>query len=262
MKAFNEYSTLELVELIQELHLNKKLSIRAIAKELKTYPLKICRFCTKHQIPVMTAAESLQSGYEQDRIKSARKGLKLSEEECIKISEAQFKFWQNISEEDRQARSKKQSEIFSEREDKNTFSRKGSQAIRRAVDDGSKLEKVLIKEFESRSIEYIHHYKGIFGNSNLEADFFLPEYNLVIEVDGPSHFTNNFGTDKYSQQMEADQKKNGLVLSQGSSIIRVQHHTALCKRDYRLIIESLFKTLDINNELKVINVKDLRQDGR
>lgn len=258
MKTFNEYSTEELILLIHELHLKQKKSIRSIARDLKTYPLKLCRFCHKHQIPIMTASESLKSGYENGDIVNVRKGITLTEEEKLMIAEGQHQAWEKLSDAERMERSKKQQEIFAQRADKDTFHKKGSLAIRRAIEEGSKLEKHLIEVFKKNDIEFIHHYKNLFGRTNLEADFFLPEHNIVLEVDGPSHFTTIFGVDSYVKQLEADEKKNAIVLDMGASMIRIVHGRTLYKRDYALIVERLLPILDeINNELKVINVESL-----
>lgn len=258
MKEFNDYSVPELIDLIYELHLNKKMSIRTIAKQLNTYPLKICRFCNKHQIPIMTASESLKGGYENGTLTNPRKGVTLSEVEKLNIAEAQHKAWESLTDEERVNRGKTQQEAFSKRTDKETFSKKGSQAVRKAASEGSKLEKFLIELFKEKGIDFIHHYKGMFGNSNLEADFFIPEYNVVLEVDGPSHFLDVFGVYSFAKQVEADQKKNALVLDMGASMLRIVHMKTLYKRDYALISYNLFPLLfNLKNELKVINVENL-----
>lgn len=258
MKEFNEYSEAELVDLIYELHLKKKLSIRAIARQLKTYPLKLCRFCAKHQIPVMSASESLKGGYENGTITNARKGVTLTDEEKLALSESQHQAWENMSDDERMQRSEMQREIFAKREDKATFHKKGARAIRRAADEGSKLEKFLMETFDTLDVDYIHHYKGMFGGSNLEADFFLPQFNTILEVDGPSHFASTFGVESYNKQVEADQKKNATVLAMGASIVRIKHTKTLYRRDYNLILESLLPILkQLDNELRIINVENL-----
>lgn len=206
----------------------------------------------------MTASESLKSGYETGAITNPRKGVTLSEEERFFIAESQHKAWESLTDEERMQRSKVQSESFAKRKDKAAFQQKGSKAIRQAAKEGSKLEKFLIEVFKENNIDYIHHYKGIFGGTNLEADFFLPEYNIVLEVDGPSHFTSVFGVNAYAKQAEADQKKNALVLKMGASIIRIVHRKALYMRDYVIIRDTIVDIInEVNNELRVINVENL-----
>ena len=258
MSKFSEYSEVELSNLINDLHNVQKFSIREIARKLETYPVKILRFCKKHDIPTMSKSESLKSVYNSGRVIPSMLGKTRTEESKQKISEGQYQRWKSLSQEERNKRGKTQSEIFAKRTDKKDFINKGHRAIRRAIEEGSKLEKQLMGYFDKNGIEYKHHYTGIFQSTKLEADFFLPELNTVIEVDGPSHFSADFGIDNYSSQIKADEKKNGLVISLGASIIRLQHRKTLSQRDYREIFKLLDDLLDnLDNTLKVINVEDL-----
>lgn len=58
--------------------------------------------------------------------------------------------------------------------------------------------------------------KGI----KLRFDFFLPEYNLLVELDGPQHFDKNH---KYwsKSQVQRDLIKNAYVLSKSFNFIRI-----------------------------------------
>mgnify|MGYP001607474043 CR=1 FL=1 len=258
MKAFNEYSEVELIELMNQMHNEDKVSIREIARRLNTYPVKLLRFCKRYGIPVLTKQESLLAAYESGRVIPQALGKTKTEAEKIKIGDSQHKYWASLSQKEKNVRSQQQSEIFSKRKDKDEFSRKGCQAIRKAADEGSKLEKALIKFFDKTNIAYYHHYAGLLPTTKLEIDFFLPGLNVVIEVDGPSHFSANFGIENYAGQLDADQRKNGLVLGLGASIIRVQHNRTLYPRDHRNVCHWLNQTLPLlNNELKVINVDDI-----
>lgn len=252
---FNDYSIEDLVNLIHRLHLVDKLSLRAIAKQLGTYPTKILRFCNKHGIPTMTGSESLKEGYASKRITNANKGKELSEERKRQISEHMHTAWSGLSDEERSERANVHREAFLKRSDKDSFSLRGSQAIRRAAIEGSKLEKYLIEVFNRENIQYIHHYKGLFGGTKLEADFFLPGLGIVVEVDGPSHFTSNLSDDTLHKQQQADNKKNGLVIAAGASIVRIQHFRTLYQRDFRIIEQELLAILPtLSNEMRIIHV--------
>lgn len=257
-KTWNEYSENELEQVIRQMHCEDKISLREIAKQLKTYPVKVMRFCRKHDIETLSSGESLQAGYKSNRLKSPRKGVPLDEETKLKISEAIHNNWNSMDDTEREKRCEIQREIFANRKDKKSFSIKGCQAIRKAVDIGSKLERELIQYFEENKVDYRHHFKGLFPNTKLEVDFYLPEYNLVLEVDGPSHFKDNLGIDAFRKQMDADNKKNGLVLQMGLSILRLGHTRTLYKRDHRKIIEYLDNNLgSFNNEVRRVNVEEL-----
>jgi very-short-patch-repair endonuclease len=186
------------------------------------------------------------------------KGKVVDEEVRKKIGEGQHKSWSRLSDAEKKVRSDKQREIFSKRKDKDIFSRQGCQAIRKAAEHGSKLERAIIAFFNESEIDYRHHYKDLLPQTQLEVDFYLPEYGVVLEVDGPSHFSTDFGVENYNQQVRADEKKNGLVLGMGLSIIRIQHRRTLYKRDHYNIIGWLKDNLEnLNNEVKRVDVDEL-----
>lgn len=258
MKNWKEYSETELREIIERKHCQEKLSLRVIAKELGTYAVRVLRFCRKHNIPTLSSSESLKAGYQDNRIKSAMKGKKLDEEVKAKISERLHKKWKSLTPKEKKERSEKQRQIFAARTDKDSFSAQGCRAIRNAAKVGSKLELALKKYFDENNISYHHHYTDLLPHTKLEADFYLPAHNLVIEVDGPSHFFSNFSDQNYQSQIRADEKKNGLILGIGLSILRIQHKRTLYKRDHRNIIEYLAENLDtFNNEVRRVDVDSL-----
>jgi very-short-patch-repair endonuclease len=252
MKTFNEYSTPELVAYINKSHWEDKKSLRAIAKELGTYSTRIWRFCSKHNIPLMSSGEAIKAYYSEND--HPNKNKPLSEKQKEQIGKSQLERWKNVDSMERARIKDMQKKIFENRQDKDEFHKKGARAIRKAVDEGSKVEKFIAEFFTKNQIEFIHHYRGIFGNTNLEADFFLPEHSIVIEVDGVSHFRNNFSEDTYTAQMEADERKNGIILSYGGSVIRVQHQKNLSQTVCRKICAFLLDLINnVDNELVIIN---------
>jgi very-short-patch-repair endonuclease len=60
--------------------------------------------------------------------------------------------------------------------------------------------------------------------SQLEVDMFLPEIKTAIEIDGPSHFRPIWGEDKLQKQQNADTVKQGLILGQGFTILRIRQY--------------------------------------
>lgn len=253
MKKFNEFSDEELINYIKIEHHENKKSLRFIAKELGTYVTKLTRFCVKHNVEVLSREESLKAAYQYDRVKK-REIHELTQEEKLKISEGQRKRWNSLSDEQREEFRKTQSEVFSKREDKDTFSLKGAHSVRKTITEGSKLEKKIAAHLEANNIYFIPHYKGIFGTTHLEADFFLPEYSVVIEVDGPSHFVNQFNKVETKQQA-ADKKKNAAVLSLGGSVLRIQHTRELYKIDYYNVCKMIIEVLPfLDNELRIVNL--------
>lgn len=252
MKTFNEYSTLELIEYINKSHWEDKKSLRAIAKELGTYSTRIWRFCSKHNIPLMSSGEAIKAYYSENE--HPNKNKPLSQERKEQIGQSQLERWKKVDSTERERLKNLHKKLYDGRQDKDEFHKSGARAIRRAVDEGSKVEKFIAAFLTKNGVDFIHHYKGIFGNTNLEADFFLPEHSIVIEVDGVSHFRNNFNVDTYTAQMEADERKNGIILSYGGSVIRVRHQKNLSQTICRKICVFLLDLIDnVDNELVIID---------
>lgn len=256
MKTLKDFSDDELDAFLREEHCNKRISLRELARRLDTNAVRLLRFCNKRNIPVLSKSESLRAGYESERLNPHMKGKTWSEEHKRDLGKKQHEAWNNLSEEERKRRSEIQRENFENMPNKEEFRRKGALAIREASINGSKAEHALAKMFDENGIRYIHHYKSLLPGTKLEVDFYLPEYNCVVEIDGPSHFATNLGIDNYRSQMQADEKKNGLVLGLGASIIRLQHRRTLYKRDHYNMFEVLKNVLPtLSNELRIIDVE-------
>jgi len=88
----------------------------------------------------------------------------------------------------------------------------------------SKGEKYVKELLEKKKIKYISQLK--LTNKLLFFDFFLPDYNLVIEFDGIQHFepVEYFGGDKSLQkQVQNDLLKNGYCTENKINLLRIHH---------------------------------------
>lgn len=59
------------------------------------------------------------------------------------------------------------------------------------------------------------------NNELLYFDFFIPNFNIIIEFDGPFHFKPIFGEEKLKRVKEYDQLKNTYCLIKGIQLIRI-----------------------------------------
>ena len=99
----------------------------------------------------------------------------------------------------------------------------------------SKMELFLKELFEKNNIKYIREKKfdWLKHEDNLKIDFFLPDYNLVIECQGIQHFMpiNFFGGDAYyGAQLKRDKLKYEKCVENG---LKVQY--VLLKKSKRFI---------------------------
>jgi very-short-patch-repair endonuclease len=77
----------------------------------------------------------------------------------------------------------------------------------------------------------------------LEFDFYLPEYNTLVEFDGGYHFEKSYSIQDYTNQVLNDKEKNEYTKSKGIKLIRIGY------KDMENIEEELMKGLDSNDQL-------------
>lgn len=99
---------------------------------------------------------------------------------------------------------------------------KATQAIRVSAVEGSKLERFIAEKIRELGHTVQLHKKDIIPRENLEIDLYVSDMNVIIEVDGPSHFYPIWGQEKLDKQVNADLRKNGTLLSKGFVVIRVK----------------------------------------
>jgi very-short-patch-repair endonuclease len=92
----------------------------------------------------------------------------------------------------------------------------------------TKIERIIMSVLENYNIEYLHQYKGV---PSIIADFYLPEFNLIIECDGdywhcnPIKYKEEYvvGPKKLSakQIWEHDEIKNQKYIVRGYNLLRL-----------------------------------------
>ena len=137
----------------------------------------------------------------KERISDATRGRSRSEAFKASRSEAMKKFWADMSPEEKARRKAVMNEKF-----------------RDASKNGSRVEKEIVKEFLKHNIVVELHPLV----KDLEVDLFLPQYRVVIEVDGPSHHMVLFSEEALEKTRNSDDKKNRLIASYGFQVIRTR----------------------------------------
>ena len=231
--------------LFQEYVKNKR-SFHSIAKELGTYPNKIRRAAISMGIKPRDKAKAQKNALASGRHKHPTKGKGHAETTKEKISHTTYKYWEDMDDKERDKRSdigKQHWDSLSE-EKKRDIHRLSGDAIRKASKEGSKLEKHLFASLTERGFVVSFHKEHMLLNERLHIDLFLPEMATAIEVDGPSHFEPVWGDEALSRNQKSDQKKTGLLLSNGFVLIRIKQKKALSEKYKREIVASLVKELD------------------
>ena len=230
---------------VKAYNIDKK-STYAIAKEFNTYPNRIRRILFDAGVIMRTKSEAQKEALDNNRHTHPTKGKKRSETTKIKISESVAKKWSNMPEEERGRRSKIAKENWDnmptlEREE---FRRLASEAVRESAEHGSKLERFLLMGLRVAGFKPEFHRTQLVSSEKLEMDIFLPEHNVVIEVDGPAHFFPIWGEENLARHLLSDSKKNGLLINEGYAIIRIKHLVkSLSKIHERKVLAKVLETL-------------------
>lgn len=152
-------------------------------------------------------------------------GTQRSEEVKNKISAAMAESWDGLSQEEKDRRAKVSQERWNQMsvDKRQEISKKAMKAIRKAADDGSKLEHFVQKTLTEHGFGVIPHKKELIPNTKLEVDILVPELKTVIEIDGPSHFMPVWGEETLQKTQRSDADKNGLLLTYGFKVIRIRY---------------------------------------
>ena len=200
------------------------LSTHQIAKKYSTYPNKIRRILIKNGKEPRTRSEAQKVALEAGVSTHPTKGRERTAEEKLAISASSVKHWNDMSDDEREQRREKSRAAWKSMSPikREEMRKKAAQRIREAAKTGSKLEKKIQKFLVKAGYKYESH-KKVIPTQKFEFDLYLPQLRTIIEVDGLSHFEPIWGEEQLSKQQLFDQQKDGLVLSRGFKLIRVEN---------------------------------------
>lgn len=231
-------------------------SFQDIAKQIGTYSNKIRRDAIKLGINIRDKSAAQKKALSSGRSKHPTEGIKRSDDVKNKIGNSVMNSWANIDDKTLQQRKNKAKENWNNLSDdiKEHMLREANIAVRSASKTGSKLEKFLLDKLLDTGYIVDFHKEQSLLNTKLQIDIFLPEYNIAIEVDGPSHFQPVWGEDALKRNKKYDNKKTGLILGKGLFLVRIKQSKDFSPAKAQVIFEKLKDT--INN---IIN-KNILQD--
>lgn len=245
--------------LIQKLYLTDKKSFKQIADQYSTYANKIRRDAKKFNITIRDKSEAQKNALITGNHKHPTKGTTRSQNTKDKIGLKILQNWENLDETElnkRKQDAKKRWDSLSE-DQKQNFTKLANDAVRESSKNGSKLEKYLFKELLNNGYRVDFHKEQALLNTKLQIDLFLPELNVAIEIDGPSHFLPVWGENALQRNIKYDNKKSGLILGKGLVLIRIKQLNDFSPTRAKLLYEQLLVNLsniknkfpDINNRL-------------
>jgi len=244
-------------EYIRKMYKEEKKSFGQIANELNTYANKIRRDAKKFNIPIRTKSEAQKNALSTGTHKHPTKGTERNESTKQKIGKSMMDSWSSLSDKqlkERKNQQKKRWESIPENK-KQEMLKKANMAVRTASVLGSKLEKFILEHLIKDGYRVDFHKEQVLSNTKLQLDLFLPTMDVVIEVDGPSHFLPVWGEETLQKNKKYDRKKEGLIIGKGWKIIRIKQTKDFCSTRARITYDRLLKTLDgikSNKENKIL----------
>lgn len=207
-----------MIEIIKQ-KLAEGKSVRQIATELKTYPLRIRREILKHGLTPPDPSEAMKRAYKTGS--KIKRTDKLSKETKLKIANTAKENW---TEDRKEEASKIQKEIFSKRsaESVDNMHKSARIALLKTTKTGSKLEKALMHHLSFLG-QINWHENIIIGDEILETDLMIPGKKIAIEIDGITHYEPIYGEERLDRIQRNDRLKNEIYFRGGYRVIRIKN---------------------------------------
>ena len=224
-------------ETIRNLYVNEDYSMKQIVeyfseRGVQVNTQRIWRALKELRVERRSASESQKNALATGRATHPTAGKPLSESNRQNLSKSIGKRWSEVSDEERARRAAKARENYANMSDrkKKQLHHKAAVAVRKAAEQGSKLELFLVDKLEQSGYNVVFHKKGYIINDNLEIDILLPANKIAIEVDGVYHTEDVFGD--LPKVINKDHEKNGLLLNMGYIVIRLSNTAKTCSLYY------------------------------
>ena len=257
--AYPELNDKQKKDFLIEKYIEDKLSFNDIAVLCNTYANKIRRDIIKLKIPIRNKSEAQKNALTTGKHQHPTKGQKRKDETKQKIGKSVMKAWDRLSDAELDQRKENSKNRWDSLDDdtKKNILKLANQAARLSSKTGSKLEKYLLDKLLSDGFVVEFHKEQVLSNTKLQIDLFLPMMNVAIEVDGPSHFSPIWGKDALDKNIKYDEKKNGLILGKGTTLIRIKQTKDFSKSRSDLIYDKLLTSLNKLKNNKSTNTGDI-----
>jgi very-short-patch-repair endonuclease len=236
---------------VRRLYIDEGLSMRKVAEQLKVPLATLSRFMKKHGIGTRSKAQAQKNFLkDNDHQMSGRKHTKETKE---KISSSLGDFWDNLSDDDREAVKRKIGDAWRRKwaamsEQDRKIMMDGLVAKSKLVQgNGSRLERFIAEQLRQRNYTVEERSTNYTAGKDFEVDIALPNEMIAIEVDGPTHFLPIHGEDHLSKQQARDARKDDMINSIGWSVLRIRDNNGPLSQ---LRIQRIVKA-----------IKEIREDG-
>lgn len=251
MQNYTNLNDAQKLDILQKLYIDQNKSFQDIASMYDTYPNKVRRDAKKFNIPIRNKSEAQKNALNTGKHKHPTKGKTRSEETKEKIGLSVMNSWDNMSKSELKRRSELAKLNWEKLPDhiKQNRLHEANLAVRESSRSGSKLEKYLLQELINNGYKVEFHKEQILSNTKLQIDLFLPEANIAIEVDGPSHFEPVWGEEVLQRNQRYDNTKTGLIIGRKMNLIRIKQEKDFSKSRASVIFSRLIEAIaDVENK--------------
>jgi very-short-patch-repair endonuclease len=241
-KSLNDSQKLDI---LKKLYVQEKLSFQDIASKFDTYANQIRRDAKRLNIKIRNKSDAQKNALKTGKHKHPTKGSQRSKETKEKIGKSVMNSWDELTEKELKQRQAKSRALWESMDNdvKENILKSANAAARLSSKTGSKLEKFLLNRLLKDGYSVDFHKEQVLSNTKLQIDLFLPSMNVAIEVDGPSHFSPIWGDDALAKNKKYDEKKNGLLIGKGVSLIRIKQKKDFSNARGNLIYDQLLNLL-------------------
>jgi very-short-patch-repair endonuclease len=241
MTKYDKLSDSEKKRIITTEYEKNNKSFQQIAEDYNTYANKIRRDAIKFSINIRNKSDAQKNALNNGTHQHPTKGKQRDDVVKAKIGLSVMNNWESLSDSEldqRKSKAKEQWNNLSE-DQKQLMLSSANKAVRASSKTGSKLEKFLLENLIKDGHRVEFHKEQLLSNTKLQIDIFIPSLNVVIEVDGPSHFLPVWGEQTLNRNIKYDNKKTGLILGKGYVLIRIKQTKDFSKSRALLIYKKL-----------------------
>lgn len=233
-------------ELLRNQYEELEKSVVQIADEQDTYPNRILRALKKCGIKIRSRKKAQLVALKKGRSIPPMLGQKRSPAEKNRIADGVSTAYKMLSPEEKERRREASRESWLNKPDYELreLRSKSASAARKAAERGSKLEQFLLAGLKANGYQVQFHVERFVQNERLQMDLVLTDQQIVVEIDGPSHFLPIYGEDRLATTKQRDSQKNGLLAQAGYKVIRLQTtYKTFTKRKGREVLTVLLTHL-------------------
>lgn len=239
-------------------------SFQDIAIKYNTYANKVRRDAIRFEITIRDKSAAQKNALKSGKATHPTKGRSRTEDEKAKIGSSVMNSWSELDQATLDSRKNKARQNWESLSDdtKENILRQANHAVRESSKNGTKLEKFLLDNLLQAGHKVEFHKEQSLLNTKLQIDLFLPNINVAIEVDGPSHFKPVWGDDTLKRNKNYDNKKTGLILGKGLVLVRIKQTKDFSKSRAKLIFSQLMNTINSiqikfpNKDNRLIEIED------